>query len=153
MTITIDGTTSSRKCRHRLGPIHISKGEAWIMGEKNQSFSGMEALLKHLGCEVEVLEPEVYESTDCKVTLPMFKVIFPASSKITKFPKDHMDSRYTADGNLRKGKKKNRRLSLEDRKGQILIPGDASDHIVTWYRKAGYSPELFDRGVHEVEKD
>jgi hypothetical protein len=81
--------------------------------------------------------------------------IFPYGSKIIKHPKDENSSKYTARGRRRKNAPKENKITwaLNNRKGQMLVPGEDSDYIVTWYRRTEFTPELFDRGVHEVEKN
>jgi hypothetical protein len=141
--------------QHMFAPIHIPNGSAWIMGERNHFFTGMDVLLIHLGCEIEEMEPEAHEASGCRVVHPMSRVIFPSGSKIIKHPKDESSGRYTASGRRRKNAPKKQPLtwSLNNRKGQILVPGEDSDYIITWYKRTEFSPELFDRGVHEVEKN
>jgi len=140
--------------RHRFGPIHIPNGSAWIMGEADRFFTGMDTLLIHLGCAIEEMEPEVTEASGCKVTLPMSRVVFPNGCKIIKRPKESSSNR-TASGRRRRGAPKERKItwSLQNRKGQIVVPGEESDYIVTWYKRTEFTPQLFDRGVHEVEKN
>lgn len=143
-----------RSYPHCFYPIHVPNGDAWIMGEANHYFTGLDVLLIHLGCEIEEMPPEAHEAGGCRVVHPMSKVTFPDGSKIIKRPKEEA-SNMTASGRRRRRAPKERRItwSLNNRKGQILIPGEETDYIVTWYRRTQFSPEMFDRGVHEVEKE
>ena len=63
--------------------------------------------------------------------------------------------REAASGRRRRGvvKKERKLWSRNSIKGQILIPGTDSDFIITFYKRTDNSPALFDRGVHEVEKN
>jgi hypothetical protein len=139
---------------HCFSPIYVPHGDAWIMGEQNHYFTGLDVLLIHLGCEIEAVTPEAHEAGGCRVVHPMSKVTFPMGATIIKRPKEE-DTGRTASGRRRRRAPKERRLtwSLNNRKGQILIPGEDTDYIVTWYKRTEFSPEMFDRGVHEVEKE
>ena len=137
-----------------LTDIHIGEGPAYIQGDRNRFFRGMDDLLNELGCEIEDHRVEVTEASGCRVPHPKFNVEFPRGSKVIKRPKEFSTSR-TARGRRRKNRPEEpkKRWSMNDRKGQVLVPGIDSDYIVTYYKATDLTPALFDRGVHEVEKD
>lgn len=139
---------------HCFYPIHVPNGDAWIMGERDHYFTGLDVLLAHLGCNIEEMPPEVTKASGVQVVLSMAKVTFPEGSRIIKRPKES-SSNLTASGRRRRGAPKERKItwSLNNRKGQILVPGEDEDYLVTWYRKTQFTPELFDRGVVAVEKE
>jgi len=136
--------------QHMFAPIHIKGGDAWIQGEGNRLFPDLQTLLQELGCDVEELDPEVVRAQDWIVPMLLFSVVFPKGAKIIKHPKDSTPR--TASGRRRKGAQR-RQYSPNDRKGLILIPGEETDYIVTWYRRDGESPEFISKTVQEVEKD
>ena len=150
-----EGLLPKRHYPLRLLDIHIGAGWAFIQGETTRSFSDLEALLTHIGCKVEKHRVEVTKVSDTQVAHQKYNVEFPAGSYHTKHPKDTSNTR-TASGRRRRGAKaedvKKVTWSLNARKGQIVVPGAETDYIVTYYQKSETTPELFDRGVHEVEK-
>jgi hypothetical protein len=133
--------------------IHISSGWAFIVGAEIRRFSDMEALLVELECVVTEMEPEISRSGEIQVAHRMFRVAFPAYTKIIQYPRD-LDSNRTASGNRRRGAKRPDPTfwSPTHKRGRILIPGISEDYVVTYYARTEYTPMLFDRGVHEVEK-
>jgi hypothetical protein len=138
----------------KIYDIHISGTEAFIQGEEIRTFSSMKALLHHLGCNVMEHRVEVHEASGVQTAHAKFNVEFPARSRIIKYPKDR-NSNTTASGRKRKGAKKVVKIGwpLNSRMGRIMIPGEDSDYIVTFYDATEHSPSYFDRGVTEVEKD
>lgn len=137
-----------------LRDIHISGTEAFIQGEIIRPFGDMKMLLERIGCKVEQHRVEVHKISGVQTAQPKFNVEFPAGSKAIKQPKDRSSNR-TASGRRRRGAKKEVKIGwgLNHRTGQILVPGEDSDFIVTYYQSTEHSPSYFDRGVIEVEKD
>lgn len=133
-----------------LRRIHISAGEAWIMGSPDRWFVDFEALLSELGCIVSASAPEITRSGSCRVVHPMYNVEFPPGSSIVKHPRDTVSR--TASGKRRGPNVPSLSWDMNARKGQVMIPGIDEDYIVTYYQKTEFSPTLFDRGVHAVEK-
>jgi hypothetical protein len=132
-----------------ISEIHMTQGDAWVQGESMRGFADTRHLLETLGCKVEEAETKVFTQGTTTVPLAMFNVEFPEGSKHIKRPKE-VDYRRS----LRSRRQaENKKFSLQRRKGQILIPGDESDFVVTYYKQEGESPKYFDRGAHEVEKD
>jgi hypothetical protein len=138
----------------RLQDIHISGTEAFIQGEQVHPFSDMKTLLERIGCKVTDHRVAVCRCGGVQTAQPMFNVEFPAGSRVIKAPRDR-SSNYTAGGRRRKGAEKLTKIGwpLNSRKGQILVPGEESDYIVTYYGADFVSPSYFDRGVIEVEKN
>lgn len=121
--------------------VHISGSTAWLQSEENKSFPTMKELLEHIGC---VVTPRPVESeTRMGVTVPnaMFDVEFPSGSKVIKSHREY-------DGRKGSGPR-----NLAEYKGQILVPGDDCDFIVTYNIATMYRPEFFGLGVNAVEKD
>lgn len=128
-----------------LSDIHISPGEATIQGEENHTFMNMKVLLEHLGCTVQSHRVETHEAAGCKTAQAKFNVEFPKGSKVLYRPKS---PNTTAAGKSRGPQRRSSRG-----KGQVLVPGESSDFVITYYAKWGPSTEMFDRGVWEVEKE
>ena len=137
-----------------LNNINLRPGDAAIHSENIRSFLNMAELLTSIGCAVEELEPVVERTHGWTVPLSQYNVRFPEGATHLKRPKE-ASSIYTASGHKKKGAKaETPTMSMDQRKGQVLVRGDGEcDYVVTYYKQQGLSPRYISSQVHAVEKE